>query len=222
MDGQGAFGTIGRGDQTEPTTLLRLTQRKLLVTRLQPLAFRQQPDLVEMDTFLVRGVELAVAHAGAGGHALQFTGLDDRAVAHAVLVCERPVEDVGDDLHVPMAVHPEPLTGRNPVVVDDPQGAEARVGGVVVIAEGKRVPGVEPAVVEVASLGSLADLDHDRLLLFTCKLFIYQVNGKRKSRQSSAPASGSRTFSSSRMSSFNSPGERWPRSFWCRATSGPS
>jgi hypothetical protein len=67
-----------------------------------------------------------------------------------------------------VAVHPEPLAGLHPVVVDDPQGAEAQVGGVVVIAEGKRVVGVEPAVVEVAPLGSLADLDHDCLLLFTC------------------------------------------------------
>jgi hypothetical protein len=86
MDGQGAFGTIGRGDHTELAPLLRLTQGKLLVTRLQPRALRQQPDLVEMDTFLVRGVELAVAHAGPGGHALQFPGPDDRAVAQAVLV----------------------------------------------------------------------------------------------------------------------------------------
>src|SRR5437660_4175618 len=72
MDGQGTIGTIGRGDQTELATLLRLIQGKLLVTRLQPFALRQQPDLVEMDRFLVRGVELAVAHAGPGGHALQF------------------------------------------------------------------------------------------------------------------------------------------------------
>jgi hypothetical protein len=68
-----------------------------------------------------------------------------------------------------MAVHPEPLAGLYPVVVDDPQGAEAQVGGVVVVGKGKRVVGVEPAVVEVASLGSLADLDHDCLLLFTCR-----------------------------------------------------
>src|SRR5437879_2947575 len=111
MDGQGAYGTIGRGDQTKPATLLLLTQSKLLVTRLQPLALRQQPDLVEMDPFLIRRVELAVADAGASGHALQFARPYDRAVAHAVFVLQRPFEDIGNDLHVSVAVHPEPLTG---------------------------------------------------------------------------------------------------------------
>src|SRR4051794_33749628 len=62
MNGQRAIGAIGRGYQTEPATLLRLAQGKLLVTRLQPLPLRQEPDLVEMDRFRVRGVELAVAH----------------------------------------------------------------------------------------------------------------------------------------------------------------
>ena len=167
MNGQRAIGTIGRGDQTKSAMLSPRRPRPVPRSSAPAPSLRQQPDLVEMDPFLVRGIELAVADAGAGGHALQFAGPDDRAVAHAVLVLERPVEDVGDDLHVPMAVHPEPLTGLHPVVVDDPQGAKAHVGGVVVIAEGKRVIGVEPAVVEVASLGSLANLDHGCLLLFT-------------------------------------------------------
>ena len=103
------------------------------------------------------GLNSLCANAGPGGHALQFTGPDDRAVAHAVLVLQRAFEDVGDDLHVPVAVHAEPLTGLHAVIVDDPQGAKAHVGGIVVVAKGKRVVGVEPAVVEVAPLGSLAN-----------------------------------------------------------------
>ena len=129
-----------RPDESGPAFLFAHGQ--LLVARRQPLPLGQQPDLVEMDPLRVRGVELAVADAGASGHALQFARPDDRAVAHAVLVCERPVEDIGDDLHVPMAVHPEPLARLHPVVVDDPQRTKAHVGGVVVIAKGKRVVGV--------------------------------------------------------------------------------
>src|SRR5207253_1758528 len=61
---------------------------------------------------------------------------------------------------VAMAVHAEPLTGRDPVVVDDPQRAEAHVGGIVVIAKGECMLGVEPAVVEVPALGSFTYPKH--------------------------------------------------------------
>src|SRR5690349_17462827 len=78
-----------------------------------------------------------------------------------------------------MAVHPEPLTGLHTVVVDDPQGAKTQVGGVVIVAKRKRVVGVEPAVVEVASLASRAYPDHACLLSSTCILFTYQVYGQK-------------------------------------------
>src|SRR5437870_4349643 len=67
----------------------------------------------------------------------------------------------------------------HPVVVDDPHGAEAQVGGVVVIAEGEGVVGVEPAVVEVASLASLANPNHAYLLSYTCTLLATQVYGQK-------------------------------------------
>src|ERR1700722_444382 len=60
MDSQGASGAIGRGDQTKPALIFLLPHGQFLVTWLQPRALRQQPDLVEMDRFLVRGVEFAV------------------------------------------------------------------------------------------------------------------------------------------------------------------
>src|SRR5262249_31012911 len=62
MNGQGAIGPSGRGDQRKPARLL-LTRGKFLVPRLQTLALGQQPDLVEMDLLLVRRVELAVEYA---------------------------------------------------------------------------------------------------------------------------------------------------------------
>src|SRR5207237_74049 len=79
-----------------------------------------------------------------------------------------------------MAVHAEPLPGLYAVVVDDPQCAEAHVGGIVIIAKGKRVVGVEPAVIEMAPLGSFAYTNHGCLQLFMCRLLTYQVSGQEK------------------------------------------
>src|SRR5262245_49866150 len=117
-----------------------------------------------MDPFLVRGVELAVPNTGTGGHALKFTGTDNRTISQTVLVFERPVQDIGDNLHVPVAVHPKSLTGCNPVVVDNPQRTKPHVSGIVVICKREAVVGVEPAMVEVAPLGSFAYLNHCGLL----------------------------------------------------------
>ena len=58
------------------------------------------------------------------------------------------------------AVRAEALPGRDAVVVDDAQGAEAHVRGVVVVGERERVVRVEPAVVGVAALGGGAKGHH--------------------------------------------------------------
>src|SRR5947208_10410677 len=105
-----------------------------------------------MHPLLVGGIELAVPNAGSRGHALQVTGPENRAVAHAVLVLQRTFENVGNNLHIPMPVHAESLAGLYAVVVDDPQRAKTHRRGIVVIAKGKGVGGVEPAVVEVTAL----------------------------------------------------------------------
>src|SRR5437773_714141 len=95
-------------------------------------------------------------YARTRGHVLQLTRPQDGAIAETVPVFKRPAEDVSDDLHIPVAVHPEALTGLHPVVIDDPQRTESHLRRVVVVAKRERVIRVEPTVVEVASLGSLA------------------------------------------------------------------
>ena len=55
---------------------------------------------------------------------------------------------------------PKPCPGCDAVLVEDPQRPESRVSGVVVVGEGERVEGVEPAVVEVPALAGAANLDH--------------------------------------------------------------
>jgi hypothetical protein len=50
-----------------------------------------------------RVLEFAVADAVAGGHHRHITRLDQPAGAGAVLVLQRPVKDIADDLRVAMA-----------------------------------------------------------------------------------------------------------------------
>jgi hypothetical protein len=124
----------------------------------------QEPDLKEVDRALARCVVLAVGDAGAGGHPLHIAGADHRAGAHRVLVFERTVEHVRDDLHVAMRVPAEALAGSDAIFIDDPQRAEAHVGGVVVVGEREGVVAVEPAVVGVAALAGSANGDHGSVL----------------------------------------------------------
>src|SRR5262249_54639403 len=79
-------------------------------------------------------------------------------------VRQRPVEDVGDDLHVAVRVRAEAAAGGDAVVVEDAQAAEAHVLGVVVVGERERVPAVEPAEDCLSPPARGSDADHGVLL----------------------------------------------------------
>jgi hypothetical protein len=101
-----------------------------------------------------------VADAGARGHDLHVVGADDRTGADAVLVLERTLQHVRQDLHVAVAVRPESLSRLDAVLVDDAQRTEAHVRGVVVLAERERVPAVEPAEIGAAARVRESRRDH--------------------------------------------------------------
>ena len=63
---------------------------------------------------------LLVLTAGTGAHALHVPGAQHRPDAGAVLMLERSVDHVGDDLHVLVTVGLEAAAGLHGVVVDDP------------------------------------------------------------------------------------------------------
>src|SRR6185503_19003261 len=100
------------------------------------------------------------AHAAAGAHALHVARDDGRAVAHRILVAERALEHVADDLHVTVAVRAEARARLHAILVDDAQRTEPHVLRVVVIREGEAVVRVEPAVVGVAALATAPELFH--------------------------------------------------------------
>src|SRR5271165_3300171 len=136
----------------------------LVVDRLVALLVGEHPDLIEMRGLGIRGVEFAVGHAGARAHVLDVAGLNHRAVAHAVLVSERAFKHVSDDFHVAMRMRGETAAAGNAIVVHDPQGTELYVLRVVVSGERKSETAVEPAVIGVAAVLALTDVNHDGLL----------------------------------------------------------
>ena len=170
MDRHRAVAAVPRADEPELAALLFGREGFLLVAGLESVALGQDPDLQEVHLVAFGGIELAVANARAGGHPLHVARFYDRAVAHAVLVLQRAVEDVGDDLHVTVAVRIESAGGLDPVLVDDAQGSEAHEARIVVVAERERVAAVQPAEVRAAAICRSTNIQHDDLLQNRCRV----------------------------------------------------
>jgi len=105
------------------------------------------PDLDEMEPFGLGGIVLAVLHPAAGAHDLNLSRLELGVIAEAVTVLDGPFEDIREDFHVAMPVGREAHRRVDEVLINDPQGAETHVGGVVVIGETEAMPGHQPAVI---------------------------------------------------------------------------
>src|SRR5690606_19464438 len=103
---------------------------------------------------------LAVFDAAAGAHPLQFAGPQHAAAATAVAMRERAADHVAQDLHVGVPMRRKPAARRDTVFVDHAQRPETHPPGVVVMAERKRVPAVEPSGVDVAAFGTGPDYAH--------------------------------------------------------------
>src|SRR5262249_22296323 len=113
-----------------------------------------------MDDLVLRRIRFAVADAGSGRHALELPRPDDRAIAQAVLMGERSLKDVGQNLHIGMSLSRESLAGRDAVLVDHAKTAKPHELRVVIVGKGKRVVGLQPSVVEVAALLRAANDEH--------------------------------------------------------------
>ena len=68
-------------------------------------------------------VVLRVANAGAGAHHLHVARLGASLMAEAVLMRDRALPHIGDDLHVGVGMRREAGVGRDLVVVPYPQGS---------------------------------------------------------------------------------------------------
>src|ERR1700722_7564206 len=114
-------------------------------------------------------VELAMHNARAGGHALDLIRSERLLMAHAVLMRQRTLGDVGEDFHIAMGVHAEALAGSHAVFIDHTQAAETHELGVVIAGERKRMITIEPAMIGVASFFTFANLYHFLISLSLAK-----------------------------------------------------
>src|SRR6185369_11382763 len=101
-----------------------------------PSTVRQNPYLQQVCRLGLRGVGFAVPHSGSRAHTLSVAGSDDGAIAHAVLVLDSAVQDIGNDLHVAMRMQGKAMPGLHPVLVDDAQGSESHEARIVVSVKG--------------------------------------------------------------------------------------
>src|SRR5258705_4847908 len=164
MDNDRSVSPVGRPDQAKPPALLGIREGLLVVARPDPLPVGQHPDLQEMHRLLFRVIELAVPNAGARRHHLHVARADHRPGADAVLMLQRALQHIGDDLHVAMPMGVESAAGLDPVLVDDPQGTEAHVLGIVILAEREGVAAVQPSEVGDAPFLAVSDGNHGDLL----------------------------------------------------------
>ena len=131
---------LGRGELLD-------RRSPLSITWTEAGAIGLDPDLDEMKPVGLRGIILAVLHPAAGAHDLDLARLELGVIAKAVAMLDGPFEDIREDFHVPVPVRRETHPRVDEVLVDDPQGAEPHMGGVVVISETEAVPGHQPAVI---------------------------------------------------------------------------
>ena len=145
MNGHGAFTAIVRGDQSQLPLFGRDIKVFFFVAGFDAFGRGLYPYLQEMNLLVGRIVEFTMHDTRSRTHALHITIPQDGPVTHVVFVRELALEDIGNDFHVPVAMGAKAFAGLNPVFVNDQQGAETGVKGIVVMPERECVMGMEPS-----------------------------------------------------------------------------
>ena len=148
-----------RGEHFEPAIPAVLGERARTPAGGMSAAIRHDPDL-EQAALLVFQVVFGMADAGARAHHLDIARLGPALVAQAVLVGNRALADIGDDLHILVRVRRKAALRRDPVIVPHSQRAPVDPRGIVIVREGKVVAGIQPAVVCRTQRGEGAKFDH--------------------------------------------------------------
>lgn len=151
VDRERTFLSMSRSDQLKAILTTLSGKGSLFVAWVETFAIRKKPDLVEVDALGGRRIEFAVGDAGTLAHSLKLAGSEDFAITHRISVFEGSLQHVRYDLHVVVGMGAKALAGSHEIFVHHPKGAKADVARVVVVGERKRMKGLEPAVVGVAS-----------------------------------------------------------------------
>src|SRR5262249_2626737 len=93
-------------------------------------------------------------------HHLHVAWADHGAGADAVLVLQRPFQNIGDDLHIAVSVGIEAAAGAYAIFVDHAQRTEAHVFRIVVMAEREGMTAIQPPKIVAPALLGMSHLDH--------------------------------------------------------------
>ncbi len=88
-----------------------------------------------MHQFIIRVIELTVPDPGSSRHVLYIAAFHNCAIAHAVFMFQRALDDVGDYFHIAVRVRAEALPRFDPVFVNNTQTGESHVGRIVILTE---------------------------------------------------------------------------------------
>src|SRR5690606_41341890 len=97
------------------------------------------------------------------------------------------LETVAGDIRVAVAMGTETLAAGDAVLVDHPQRAPVHVPGIEVVGEGEAVPGIQPAMVGVATLGGRSQGDHRAPPGFMCGSLEPPVRPRRQASRLKSP-----------------------------------
>src|SRR4051812_49118411 len=130
MNHDRVVASVARGEEYKLVRTVLQRKCTLLVTWLQALSRRLDPDLQKMYGVGVGSILLAVQNAGPGGHSLKFAASNDRSGSHAVLVAQRALEHVRQNLHVAVGVGSESPAGSDAIFIDHPQRPKTHIPGI--------------------------------------------------------------------------------------------
>ena len=142
----------GTHQRTPPVGALFLGGGVRAVVGLQSAAVWHYPHLDESQGLGRVEVVLGVTHAATRGHELHRAASEGLGGAHRILVGQGTLHDVRADLHVLVAVRPEPALWLDEVVIHHAKHAELAVLVVVVLGEGEVETALEPIGVRPSPL----------------------------------------------------------------------
>ena len=105
------------------------------------------PRLDKSQRFLLGMVEFRMLDSGSSRHELNTSSSKRFLGSDIVLVGEFTVNNVGNNLHVPMWVGTEPSIGLNEIIIHHSHDSKVTVGRVVVLGKRKMEARLEPVVV---------------------------------------------------------------------------
>ena len=128
---------------------LRFREFFSLPARMDVMFIGNNPDLVKT-RILTFQIMFRMRYTCACAHHLHIACAGAALIAHAVLVRDCALADIGDNFHIIVRVGAEATACRYLVIVDHPQAAKAHTFGVVIAGKAEMVASIQPAMIGVS------------------------------------------------------------------------